>query len=158
MSRENRKATVVDPAHATMELIVTNRADIERGIVVRSSYVVVSIHDSHRPPARIPRLIGIRGVLAVGFDDAEPTPGLDLPDNVILMTPEHARAIWEFVQNHRDQVGAIVCHCEQGMSRSPAIAAALCVLLGEDPAEFLTQYQPNQYVRRVMLDAVQGHA
>lgn len=137
-----------------MKLIVTDRASIERGIVVRSSYVVLSIHDPDKPPPRIPSRVGMQDILTLSFHDAEPVERLALPKNVVLMTAEHANAIWEFVQLHREHVGAIVCHCEQGMSRSPAVAAALSEALGEDPARFLAEYQPNRYVYEMVLRAV----
>jgi hypothetical protein len=42
-------------------------------------------------------------------------------------------------------------HCELGMSRSPAVAAAICLGLGEDSTRFFEEYQPNQFVYRLVL-------
>jgi hypothetical protein len=44
------------------------------------------------------------------------------------------------------------------MSRSPAIAAAICKGLGGDDAQFWWEYQPNEFVYRLTLDAHQGIA
>ena len=46
----------------------------------------------------------------------------------------------------RATLGAIVVHCEQGVSRSPAVAAALCDALGLDGRRFWHGYQPNKHV------------
>ena len=61
----------------------------------------------------------------VAFHDAEPVAGFKTPSKIVFMRPAHARAIWKFVGRHKDAIGSIVCHCEQGMSRSPAVALAL---------------------------------
>jgi len=132
-----------------MEFIVTDRASIEREIIVRTAYVVISIHDANKPPARIPRRVGMRDKLYVCFDDSVPEPGSERQH----MTADDATAIWNFVQRHREDVGTIVCHCEQGMSRSPAVAAALATLLCQDNRHFFEEYQPNEYVYELMLRA-----
>ena len=81
----------------------------------------------------------------------EPSDTLDLPDDVELMTAEHAQRIWEFVDRWAGEVGAIVCHCEQGMSRSPAVAIGVCVGLGEDPSELIAEFSPNAFVQQLVV-------
>jgi predicted protein tyrosine phosphatase len=39
------------------------------------------------------------------------------------MTPEHAADIWAFILKHFGKIEAGVFHGEQGVSRSPAVAA-----------------------------------
>jgi len=53
----------------------------------------------------------------------------------------------------RDYIpGCIGSLCSrQGMSRSPAVAAAICLGLGEDSTRFFEEYQPNQHVYRLAL-------
>jgi predicted protein tyrosine phosphatase len=70
------------------------------------------------------------------------------------MTRDNARAIWDFVLRYRDHVETIVVHCEQGMSRSPAVAAAICRALGGDDGQFFQQYSPNQYVYGLLLETI----
>ena len=41
----------------------------------------------------------------------------------------------------------------QGMSRSPAVAAAISKCLGFDERTFHRQYQPNRYVYRLVVEA-----
>ena len=134
-----------------MRFIVASRGEIERGIVVRTPYAVVSITDPDNPRARIPKSAGFRGVLHVQFHDAVPVDGEVLPQDIVLMTTEHAEKIWRFVARHQDQVGTIVVHCEQGMSRSPAVAAALADRLGGNSVRFFREYQPNEYIYGLML-------
>ena len=136
-----------------MKFIVTDREGIEAGIVVRSAYVVISIHDPDRCPARVRKQSGLRDVLFLAFHDAEPSEGTTLPPEITLMTPEQARELCRFVERHKDDVGAVVVHCEQGMSRSPAVAAALCKLMGGDDGRFWREYQPNPHVYRLVLEA-----
>jgi protein-tyrosine phosphatase len=68
-------------------------------------------------------------------------------------TSQQADEIWQFVEQHREQVGAVVVHCEAGVSRSPTVAAALCKGMGGDDRRFFRRYQPNMHVYRLMLEA-----
>ena len=129
-----------------MEFIVADRESIEHGILVRTSYIVISIRDPDRHKARIPRQSGLKGVLYLAFHDAEPSPNLKLPDDIVLMSEDQARQVWDVVRKWEGQVGTVVTQCEQGMSRSPAIAAALCRAYGGDWQSFFREYQPNRFV------------
>ena len=129
-----------------MQFVVAGRRDIESGIPIRTAYVVISITDPGSRPARIPRSAGFRDVLRLQFHDAIPLRSFSLPPEVVLMNEDHARAIWQFVRKWRETVETIVVHCEQGMSRSPAVAAAICRALGGDDGWFFREYLPNQYV------------
>jgi predicted protein tyrosine phosphatase len=134
-----------------MNFIISDRASIEAGILVKSSYVVISIHDPDTKKARIPKQSGLRDVLTLAFHDAEPSEPLVLPEHVMLMTQEDAMKAWNFARKWAGRVGAVVVHCEQGMSRSPAVAAALCRAMGGDDATFFMQYQPNRFIYDLML-------
>jgi len=141
-----------------MEFIVTDRQGIEEGVVVRSAYIVISIHDSYELPAKVVRQSGLSGVLQLAFDDIEPDPPDEngITGGLVLMTRQHARQIWDFVEQHRNEVDTIVVHCEAGFCRSPAVAAALCRGMGGDDARFFWEYQPNQHVYRLMMDVAPG--
>ena len=136
-----------------MKIIVTDRETIQRGLVVKSTFVVISITDPGVPRTKIKKASGLKDVLYLSFNDSEPVDGLKLPKEIRLMTEDHARAIWKFVNQHR-QVGAIVVHCHQGMSRSPAIAAAISRYLGLDEAKFHRNYQPNQFIYDLMIETM----
>ena len=136
-----------------MDFIVTDRAGIEEGILVRSAYIVISIHDPDRSRPKVKKQSGLRAVLQLAFHDAEPTASRSLPAEITLMTAVQAREICEFVRKHKGDVGAVVVHCEAGMSRSPAIAAALCSSMGGDDRGFWKDYQPNAYVYGLVMKA-----
>jgi predicted protein tyrosine phosphatase len=133
-----------------MKIMVADRQTIESGMVVRTPYIVISIRDPGTPKPRIPRTSGLRGVLHVAFHDAEPAAGFRTPSTIVSMKPAQARAIWKFVGRHKDEIGSIVCHCEGGMSRSPAVALALAEALGSRAEHIRANYQPNQYVYDLM--------
>ncbi len=137
----------------SLRFIVLGREEIEAGVRVEVPHVVISIAD---PGSRRPAVATIgarRDVLVVRFHDAEPVEGLALPPAIRLLTPRQAAKIWRFVDQYRDTIGAIVVHCEQGMSRSPAVAAALCEALGGDPRPFFDEFAPNRHVYELVLRA-----
>jgi predicted protein tyrosine phosphatase len=143
----------IDNGSVIMKFIVASRGEIERGIIVRHPYIVISISDPGTPPPRVRRPPAFRDVLHLQFHDEEPVEGFKSPRDIVLMSEEQAREIREFVDRYRDDVGAIVVHCEQGASRSPAVAAALAKALGEDGDRFFFEYVPNQYVYNLVLAA-----
>jgi predicted protein tyrosine phosphatase len=137
-----------------MQFHVYDRRAVERGIVVREAYVLISIRDPDKPRVRYRSPPGLRDVLSLAFHDAEPARGMNLPKGVKLMQAEDAVKIWEFVSQHREHIGAIVCHCEQGMSRSPAVAWALAEALEGDVDAILASSQPNEYVYELLRDTI----
>jgi predicted protein tyrosine phosphatase len=137
-----------------MEILVTDRQSIERGFLVRCSYALISIRDPGVRRARIPKSTALRGVLHLAFHDAEPVRNMPLPGDVVLMSEGQAREIWQFVDRQKADVGAFVVHCHQGMSRSPAVAAALATYLGLDDSAFWRDYMPNRHVYRVMRETM----
>ncbi len=140
-----------------MEFIVVGRHEIEHGIVVRTPYVVISISDPGKPKPRIRRPAGFRDALFLQFHDAEPTKGFVPSEKLVLMNDNHAAAIWAFVRCHCNTVGMIVVQCEQGMSRSPAVAAAICKTLGGDDRGFFREFAPNRYIYDLMSATAQEH-
>jgi predicted protein tyrosine phosphatase len=72
-----------------------------------------------------------------------------------LMTDDRANQILDFVEGIKDEVELIVCHCEAGVSRSSAVAAAvLRILTGSDNEIFNDRrYIPNRFVYRKILNA-----
>jgi len=72
-----------------------------------------------------------------------------------LMTDDHANQILDFVEEMKDKVELIVCHCGAGVSRSSAVAAAILrILTGSDDKIFNDpRYIPNRFVYRKILNA-----
>ncbi len=141
-----------------MDFVVVSRQEIETGIPVRTAYVVISITDPKSRPARIKRPAGFRDVLRLQFHDAVPVTVFTLPPEIVLMNEDHAREIWQFVDKWQETIATIVVHCEQGMSRSPAVAAAISKILDGDGSQFFHEYMPNRYVYDLMMTVAEDVA
>ena len=137
-----------------MNFVVAGREEVEAGIPVRTAYVVISITDPGTRPANIRKAAGFRAVLRLQFHDAAPLKIFRLPPEVVVMTANHARLIWRFVKRWHESAETMVVHCEQGMSRSPAVAAAICEALGGDRRRFFKEYLPNKYIYNLLKQAV----
>lgn len=75
--------------------------------------------------------------------------GMDLR----LFSREHAKLILDFVETYKDKIELIVVNCEEGRSRSPAIAGALAVILNGIGSDnyFFNRYLPNSLVYKIIL-------
>jgi predicted protein tyrosine phosphatase len=138
-----------------MEFVVAGRQDIESGIPIRTAYVVISITDPGSRPARIQRTAGFRDVLRLQFHDALPVEGFTLPPDIVIMNEDHARAIWQFVKKWQESAETIAVHCEQGVSRSPAVAAAICKVLIGGGRQYFREYVPSRYIYDLLLTAAE---
>lgn len=117
-------------------------------------HIVISITSSLEDLARLPENASCLGVLRLAFPDAAAASDLHAEDT--LFSHEQAIDVWRFVRQHLDGIERIVVHCDAGMSRSPALAAALSkVLCGDDAQFFGGRYRPNERVYRMVLDAVE---
>jgi predicted protein tyrosine phosphatase len=67
------------------------------------------------------------------------------------MTEAHANAIWDFVDEHCSEVQTLIVHCNAGHSRSPAVAAAICKVLGGKDRRFFRGKEPNMHVYGLMV-------
>src|SRR5262245_45624882 len=134
-----------------MDFIITDRAGIERGIPVQTSYVVISIHDPEEPPAQIRQQPGLPTKLVLAFDHAESIPSNALPGEIALRTREQCGESSICIEKQREKVSAGGVHREMGMSRSPGIGAALCRTFGEDDQFFWEKDHPNRHVARLVL-------
>lgn len=139
------------PPATPLDIIVADRESVEAGLLVRSAWAIVSIRDPRSRRVRIPRQRSLVDVLELAYHDAEPVTNLKLPADVILMSADQAKAIWSFVERVRPRVKTLVVQCEQGMSRSPAVAAALSHALGLDVERWFEEYLPNRHVFDLML-------
>jgi predicted protein tyrosine phosphatase len=133
-----------------MDVWVYSRPAIERVAPHDVPHVVISITSTPSDVARIPSSPFLRGILRLSFADVE-EPERDTM--LVLFDAEHARAIHDFVVAHRAHVERILVHCDAGVSRSPAVAAAITRALGGDDADLFTRYRPNRRVYRLLLAA-----
>jgi len=86
------------------------------------------------------------GLLRLVFDD------ITQPDMPRSFTPALAAEILDFVANVWDQAEAFLVHCDVGLSRSPAVAAALSrIYYGDDGPWFELDF-PNRLVYDVLVE------
>lgn len=123
-------------------------------LVPEVPYIVVSIANADGMHPVLAVSPNRRGLLQVGFDDVVPTRqeyyGSKRP-----MEADHAQEIRAFVEAHLDDVELIVVHCDAGMCRSPAIAAALWRWLENERGPFFEAFRPNEHVYRTMRHALE---
>ena len=113
-------------------------------------YVVVSIADAAGVhPTLIDSPLRL-GVLRLGFDDVAPNKNGERGKTP--MTSAQAREIREFVEAHLEFLELVVVHCDAGMCRSPAVAAALWRWLEGSRGPFFETFRPNPHVYRTMRD------
>ena len=146
-----------------MQIKVTNRGTAEV-IKFDIPYIVISIYSTGSEPANIPSPPDCLDILYIKFDDlAEDifTEGLTYR----AINEEDANRIWTFVDYYmyREHVRLepltealhpelILIHCDAGVCRSPAVAAAIdLIYLGNDSKWFKAPYCPNMKVYNTML-------
>lgn len=95
----------------------------------------------------------VRHVEFLQFDDIDASATIG---GLIPMREDDANRIIDAFLKYKDKVSQIIVHCDAGYSRSPAVAAALCITLGTSDAVFFGPgYCPNTHVYRTMLRALE---
>ena len=141
--------------HGTrFQFLVLSRAEI-KCFTAELPYLVISVTDPEQPAAKIAESPYLRGILRLKFHD------IGKPSRIaeqfaanttdISMSEKDACEILSFVAEHLSGVKLIVCHCEQGVSRSAATAAALSRILQNEDDFFLQNYWPNRWVYDLLL-------
>ncbi len=133
-----------------MEMFVYSRAAIERVPPHDVPHVIISITSSRSDRARLPPSEHCRGVLRLTFLDAD--QAVDGHAEEDLFSAEQADQIWDFVLGQRGAIARVVVHCDAGVSRSPAVAAALAKTLTGSDAQFFARYRPNMRVYRTLMN------
>jgi hypothetical protein len=113
-------------------------------------YLVVSISDPDKPETEIPDSPNLQGVLRLQFHDVGLPRKFEVTSD-LAMTPEHARQILSFIRERLPGVKLIVCQCEEGVSRSTGMAAALSRILEGEDEYFFQGYWPNRWVYELLL-------
>lgn len=118
-----------------MEIFVYSRGAVERAAPHDVPHVIVSITSSEDDQARIPASPHCRALLRLVFVDADEKSESISEES--LFSRAHARAIWSLLEEHLPHIERFVVHCDAGMCRSPAVAAAIAkVLMGVGTATF----------------------
>lgn len=135
-------------------MYVVDRQEIEAGVPVRGSYVVITIADPEIPRAFVKRLSGLLDVLSLHFHDAEPWAGN--PSQIRVIDERDALAIRDFVMDWKDKADALVVNCVAGMSRSPGVAIGVCRAMGWPHEHIIENSQPNTYVLTLVQEAFEN--
>lgn len=131
-------------------LQVLARRDVKH-LVPEVPYVVISIADATGVHPTLPEPPNRLGLLRMNFDDISPTRR-ETTGSKRPMSLEDAHRIREFVEAHLETAELIVVHCEAGMCRSPAVAAALWRWLENGRGPFFDTFRPNPHVYRTMVE------
>ena len=139
---------------ARFQFLILSRSAVET-FTAKTPYLVVSVTDPEQPDASISNSPFLRATLRMNFHDiAKPSRiaaqfATTLTD--VYATEADAERILSFVGEHLAEVKLIVCHCEQGISRSAAIAAALSRILQAEDEFFFQHYWVNRYLYDLLL-------
>jgi predicted protein tyrosine phosphatase len=121
-------------------------------------WAVISIKNPDMSPLEFPTA-NCLGVLALDFDDADRQPDQSPmareSTKYTLFTAEMAEKVWDFVEGVWDKADVLLIHCNHGMSRSPAVAAAIAKTKHGDDQEWFRRKSPNRLVYRLMLETAQ---
>jgi hypothetical protein len=147
-----------------MEIRVYSRQDIEQGILMGLQeaqegirLACISITDPGARPARIwshqLRASSMK-LRRLQFHDVNPRIEANSYGVYRAMTPDHALKVVDFLNECRDQVDLLAVHCEAGISRSAAVAAACAKILGQNYDIFFRRpYQANLHCYELVLSA-----
>lgn len=86
------------------------------------------------------------GLLRLVFDD------ITQPDTPKSFTPALAAEILDFVASVWDNADAFLIHCDVGLSRSPAVAAALSRIYYSDDGPWVELDFPNPLVYKLLVE------
>lgn len=112
-------------------------------------WAAISISERQHPELSKENRIGL---LQVKFHDID-----FASDNYITFNKNHAQQILDFAKNIWDKADILLVHCEAGLSRSAATAAALSkIYFGTDEEFFKYPYTPNMLIYRTILNLHHG--
>ncbi len=138
-----------------MKFLVLSREEVKT-VSPQIPYIVISVTDPQTVEADILQSQHRRSVLRLKFHDISGTKNEDLKSfhstHEIAMTEEHALSVLDFVKDNLSDIQLILCHCEIGISRSAAIAAALSKILNNEDEFFFENYWPNRWVYNLILE------
>ncbi len=119
-----------------MEIYVYSRRGLEAAKPHEVPHFIISITSVSTDLATVHQNPHTLGLLRLAFPDYE-EPSEAFPESE-LFSSDQASRIWGFVLQHRAAAQRAIVHCEAGISRSAAVAAALRHVLGGDETEFFS--------------------
>lgn len=125
---------------------VENRGSIS-SINPSLKHVVISISDPEQGKANVAETEHLRDILFLEFHDINRATS-----DMILFDESHADQILKFFDRYKGEVDLVIAHCNAGMSRSPAVVAALQKILTGDDSVWFKSKTPNSLVYRTILE------
>jgi hypothetical protein len=117
-------------------------------------YVVISICDTDKEPVKFVSDPNRKAVLQLRFRDFIAPRDAVGSYHQTQFPYDTAKKVWDFVEAHWPNVKAVVCHCEMGVSRSAAVAAAITKAKGGKDECWFVHLSPNKPVYYQMLEVV----
>ena len=117
-----------------------------------SMCALISVTDKGKPQAELPQ--GWHAILRVAFDDADPITFPGANPELVPISASQAEAIADFYAVQAAGAKRIIVHCRGGISRSAAIARALCSAAGLPFPESYVEY--NHHVFATMQAALRA--
>lgn len=129
-----------------MKIDVLSRLQMENYSEKRK-HAIISI-SGPETKVNIPENNNCREILFLKFHDID----IQL-NNMKLFTIEDAEKILKFVFKHKDYIDKLFVHCQAGISRSSAVAAALSKIIYNDDTKIFNSplYCPNMMVYNTIL-------
>lgn len=115
--------------------------------------ILISVTDPESIEAELIESKNLINILRLKFHDIGKTKKFgnehisDLP-----MSIEDANKIWNFIIENFSKPQLIICQCEQGVSRSAAIAAAISRVLQNEDQYFFENFWVNRYVYDLLIE------
>lgn len=138
-----------------MQIKVCNRSTAEV-IKFDVPYIVISIYSTNSEPAKVKRHSDCLDILLIQFDDLTEdfyyVEKNGTVNDLKAITEQQANQIWQFVEKYIGKSEIVLIHCDAGVCRSPAVAAAIeFYYTGRDAKWFKSPYCPNMKVYNTML-------
>lgn len=151
-----------------MHVAIANRLSAEAvSSLIRTSHAIISITDPDKELADFAPNQNRIDILSLQFYDLE-----DIRDEMALedaaeyvntfghglFSNAQAVQIVDFVERIKDKVNGILIHCEAGVSRSAAVAAAIELMLNGSSDRIFNdrRYSPNLYVYTKLIQVWQN--
>lgn len=143
-----------------MRFVIKSRRQAERSNEVETPHIIISVYTEGHEPPRLATNEHTRETLQLAFDDLDDPSFWSLSTEAffgrepIYFSVRMADQIIDLVEKTKDDIDTIICHCDLGQSRSPAVAAALAKYFNGDDSEFFPlpamygspRYCPNKWV------------
>lgn len=133
-----------------IEIRICSKDDLDKNLEnSNNKTLVISITDRKNKFVKLEHLKSKDLALFIRFDDVEKGESGEITD-------KDAQDIIKFINENIDDTVTIIVSCDGGVSRSPAVAAAISLMLGIDDYDIWTNgwFCPNETVFACMIQNI----